>query len=211
MLIRAEGLGKKFIGNWIFRNLTTLIEPGTSTSITGNNGSGKSTLIKLLSAGILASEGNINYSVNGKPIPSEEIYKYISFSAPYIDLIEEFTLRELVIFHIRFKELENRMSVQEFISRISLEKFADREIKIFSSGMKQRLKLGLSLFSSAPLILLDEPTTNLDEVGKNWYLNVIYQIRGKKTIVVSSNIAEEYSFCTNNITMGNYKNFEKIP
>lgn len=204
MQIQATGLGKKFIREWIFRGLDTVIEQGQPTAITGPNGSGKSTLLQILSGHHLPNEGKIAYTNEGQSIPVEKVYRYISIAAPYLEVIEELTLDELLDFHFKFKPLKD-LSIPEFKELVYLENQGKKEVKKFSSGMKQRLKLGLCFFTDAKICFLDEPTSNLDEFGVNWYLDNINKVLKEKVIIVSSNQKLEYEFCEQVIHIPDYK------
>ena len=205
MKISAQGIGKKFIQEWIFRGLNAEFDIQAPTAITGPNGSGKSTLLQILSGQNLPTEGQISYSVNDKLIPAEEVYKNLSIAAPYLELIEEFTLDELLNFHFKFKPLTKGLSVVEFKALTFLQDQGRKEIKKFSSGMKQRLKLGLCFFTQAEICLLDEPTSNLDEFGVNWYLEHIEQVIKSKLVIISSNQRIEYGCCKQIVDIPNFK------
>jgi ABC-type multidrug transport system ATPase subunit len=193
--IVAEKIGKKYNREWIFRNLSLVLHHNQSIAITGANGAGKSTFLQLLAGTTPASEGAITYKNDKLKFPPEEYYKYISYAAPYLELIEEMTIRELATFHKNFKPFSENISTEEFLKKIVLEHAADKEIRQLSSGMKQRVKLGLALFSSTPILMLDEPTTNLDNKGIDWYLSEINQQLNKRIIIISSNQKHEYEFC----------------
>ncbi|KOY84874.1 ABC transporter ATP-binding protein [bacterium 336/3] len=198
--ICAENLGKKFHYEWIFRNFSFKFQFGKSYAIVGNNGSGKSTLLQLLSGIIPVSEGKIIYQKNDKNIDSENFYRYIAWVSPYLELIEEMTLIEIVQFHQQFQNLEK--NTEMFIKALRLEKATHKYIKNFSSGMKQRVKLGLAMYSETPVLFLDEPTSNLDEENINWYKQEISKQLSKKLIIVASNQVEEYDFCEEIIRLG---------
>lgn len=172
MNITVENIGKKFVREWIFRHASFELLSGQTYTFVGPNGSGKSTLLQLLTGIFPASEGIISYTDHaGKDIDVDDWYKHIVIAAPYMELVEEFTLREMVEFHIKFKPLKNKISVLEFEDLIQLSHASNKLIRHFSSGMKQRLKLGLAFMSDVPVIFLDEPTTNLDPQGFQWYLD----------------------------------------
>ncbi|TGD80567.1 ABC transporter ATP-binding protein [Hymenobacter wooponensis] len=195
MQLTATGLSKRFAREWIFRDLTHTFQPGTATAILGPNGAGKSTLLNTLSGQLLPSTGTLAYEHQGKLIPVEEIPAYLAYAAPYLELIEELTLAELLQFHIRFKPLRAGFTPEKLISLMYLEKSRHKLVRDFSSGMKQRLKLSLALYAEAPLLLLDEPTTNLDRTGVEWYLEHVNATLTGRTVLVSSNVPEEYDFC----------------
>ncbi|MDB5264123.1 MAG: transporter ATP-binding protein [Adhaeribacter sp.] len=203
MQINLNGLGKRFNYEWIFRHLDYRFLPNTAYAILGHNGSGKSTLINMISGYLSASEGTITHTLDQKNIGADHLYRHLSFTAPYFELIEEFTLQELVQYHARFRTLSTA-SPAKLIDRLYLTKAKDKFVKDFSSGMKQRLKLGLAIYTVAPLLLLDEPTTNLDQEGIDWYLEHVNQNRLGRLVIVSSNIAHEYSFCDEKIHITDY-------
>lgn len=203
MLIKLTQVGKRYNFDWIFRKLTYTFEAGKAYAILGHNGSGKSTFINTLSGNLIPSEGSIDYQLQGKSIPEDTIYRYLSFSAPYLELVEELTLTELIQFHTHFKPLR-QISQEQLIQRMYLEKARYKFVKDFSSGMKQRLKLGLAIYTDAPLLLLDEPTTNLDQTGIDWYLEHVSQNKAERLIIVCSNIAHEYQFCDTTLDITHY-------
>ncbi len=203
MQIKLTGLGKRYNYDWIFRHLTYEFTSDKAYAILGYNGSGKSTFLNTLSGNLVPSEGDIQYQLPSQIVPVEEIYRYLSFSAPYLELVEELTLIELINFHTRFKSLRG-LTPNQLIERMYLEKARHKYVKDFSSGMKQRLKLCLAIYTDAPLLLLDEPTTNLDQVGINWYLEHVSENRKGRLVVVCSNIAHEYSFCDQTLDITQY-------
>jgi ABC-type multidrug transport system ATPase subunit len=148
MNIIAQNLGKKFRNEWVFRNLNYEFQSEESYTFIGANGSGKSTLLQVLSGFMPHSEGLINYKNNSKLVSIDDFYKHLVIAAPYLELIEDFTLTEIIDFHVKFKPFKNKLSVKEFIDFIELPKAKNKEVKFFSSGMKQRVKLGLAFWNS---------------------------------------------------------------
>jgi ABC-type multidrug transport system ATPase subunit len=135
----------------------------------------------------------------------DDWYKYLVISAPYMELVEEFTLREHVDFHRKFKPLKNNISSADFEDFIQLPSASNKIIRHFSSGMKQRLKLGLAFMSDVPIVFLDEPTTNLDQQGIEWYLENVTQLGGNQLVILGSNVKQEYEFCENIISVSSFK------
>ncbi|WP_286745629.1 MULTISPECIES: ATP-binding cassette domain-containing protein [unclassified Roseivirga] len=205
MQIAVEGLGKKFNREWIFRNLSIAFEKGKPCAITGGNGSGKSTFLQVLCGYIPASEGKVTYTFNNKPVPTELVYQHFDISTPYLELIEEFTLREFLTFHFKFKKLKVGLTINDFVELVYLQNSAEKPIRNFSSGMKQRLKLGLCFYSQSEICLLDEPTTNLDTAGIAWYRKSVEAILEDKLVLVSSNQKHEYEFCTESLHIPDFK------
>lgn len=205
MQITVDQLGKKYNREWIFRKLSTNFNKGQSYSITGGNGSGKSTFLQVLCGFIPSTEGNIGYSIGEKKIEPEGFHQFFDISTPYLELIEEFTLQEFLNFHFKFKKLKEGITLNDFVELVYLPNDKNKQINNFSSGMKQRLKLGLCFFSQSEVCLLDEPTTNLDDFGIDWYRKTVQKILDQKLVIISSNQKHEYDFCTNNIHIPDFK------
>lgn len=203
--IHLQEASKRFQYEWIFKNLTLHILSGSSIALTGGNGSGKSTLLKCISGNIQVTSGKISYSIGNKPIPETEWYSHLAISAPYLELPEEFTLTELIEFHFQFKKPLDNITAEELIEILYLEDHTQKQVSQFSSGMKQRLKLGLAMFSDVPLILLDEPTSNLDKKGIAWYSDLIKNYQKDRSLIICSNEPREYEFCEKKIAMEDYK------
>lgn len=193
--------GKRFNKDWIFQSLNVAFEQGQHYALIGNNGSGKSTLLQILSGYTTLSKGTIEWN----NADSQTAYDQISIAAPYLELVEELTTIEHFKFHAIFKSLVDTLSIQEMIQLIGLENATHKQIRYFSSGMKQRLKLALAIFSTSPILLLDEPCSNLDKEGYALYKQLIQQYAMHKLIIVGSNDPEEYAFCTQQINLLDYK------
>lgn len=203
--VQLEKASKRFQYEWIFKNLNLQLSQGDSLAITGGNGSGKSTLLKCLSGAVPITSGTIIFEADGKEITESDRYKSLSISAPYLELPEEFSLVELIDFHFKFKRPINQIQPRELIELLYLDQHITKPVSQFSSGMKQRLKLGLALFSDVPLILLDEPTSNLDKKGIAWYADLIKNHQNNRTLVVCSNEPREYEFCEQRLAMEDFK------
>jgi ABC-type multidrug transport system ATPase subunit len=206
MKILLEQVGRRFNREWIFNHIDYSFESGKSYAILGINGSGKSTLLQVISGALTTSVGDISYTIEDKQIPVEQLFNYFSLAAPYLDLIEEFTLLETLDFHFNFKKRINNLNNNELVDLLDMQKSKNKQLKYFSSGMKQRVKLLLAFCSDTPLLLLDEPTANLDEQGINWYLDLVKSFAGNdRLVIVCSNQAHEYSFCDEHILVADYK------
>jgi ABC-type multidrug transport system ATPase subunit len=199
--ISLIGAGKRFNKDWVFQSLNVDFEQGQHYALIGNNGSGKSTLLQVIAGFTNLSKGTIEWD----NADSQTIYDQISIAAPYLELVEELTTLEHFEFHAKFKSLTENISIQEMIQLIGLEKSTHKQIRYFSSGMKQRLKLALAIFSTTPILLLDEPCSNLDKEGYALYKQLIQQYAMQKLIIVGSNDPEEYAFCTQQINLMDYK------
>lgn len=175
--------------------------------ILGGNGSGKSTLLQVISGFVSPNEGSIEFYLDSsKKIEADKLKNYISLASPYLQLIEDFTLREMVEHTQIFKPFISSLSVKEIIQLTELEHAENKLIKQFSSGMKQRLKLGLAILADAPVLLLDEPVSNLDRAAIAWYKKLIDTYTKERTVIVCSNaITEEYSFCDTQLDVMQFK------
>jgi len=203
--IQVKNASKRFHNEWIFKNLDLELSSGDTLAITGGNGSGKSTLLKCLSGAIPLTSGTIQYQAGSTQISEEHWFRSLALATPYLELPEEFTLSEVINFHFQFKNpLQNRTTT-EILEILGLEKHKSKAISQFSSGMKQRVKLALAIFSEVPLLLLDEPSTNLDTQGLSWYLKLIQQYSPGRILVICSNDPREYDFCEKKITLEDLK------
>ena len=206
MRITLTETGKKFNTEWIFRKVNYTFEDHQSYAILGRNGSGKSTLLQLIAGSLIPSTGKLEYLVSGNEVAPEKIFSYLTMVAPYQELIEDFTLREMIDFHFSFKSLIPGQTLPRIIELLGFTSTGKNPIRLFSSGMKQRVKLALAVLSDVPLLLLDEPTMNLDKAGIDWYLNILDEFAGNRTIIVCSNIEQqETSFCTGRLLIEDYK------
>ncbi|WP_224996484.1 ATP-binding cassette domain-containing protein [Cesiribacter sp. SM1] len=203
--LSAHQLGKRYIRQWIFRKLDYTFRFGEPCAVTGPNGSGKSTLLRVLSQFQPPTEGKLMLQYQGKTITADNAFRYISVAAPYLDLIEDFSLAELLRFHFSFKQSSNKLSLADIADRMYLKESLNKPVKHFSSGMKQRLKLGLAFYADTPLLFLDEPTTNLDEQGQQWYRQEVEQVLAHKLVLIASNQPSEYSFCTTSLHLPDWK------
>lgn len=205
MTISLSDSGKRFNRDWIFRHFTYTFETGNAYAITGPNGSGKSTLLQVLSGGMMINEGKIQWALVDNELANEQVYQHVSVCAPYLELIEEMTLTEFLNFHQGFKPWLPGLSAKEVISIIGLEKAAHKQIRYYSSGMKQRVKLAQCILSDSAIVLLDEPCTNLDSEGIDLYNRLITDYCKNRLVLVSSNDEVEYSFCREKININDYK------
>jgi ABC-type multidrug transport system ATPase subunit len=204
--IKLNNAGKKFGREWIFRNVSLDIQAGQKMAVLGLNGSGKSTLLQALTGYLTLNEGELTYSINQIKIEEEQQYTYISLASPYLELVEDFTLEEQIKHSEIYKPYNTDLTTENIIELSGLKAHKNKYIKLFSSGMKQRLKLTLAILADAPVLFLDEPTTNLDVTVIDWYKHMITKYAMHKTIVVCSNsIKDEYSFCEKVITMEDFK------
>lgn len=204
--IILSGAGKRFNRDWIFRNWHTEFSHTHSYVILGGNGSGKSTALRTLLGYAPLSEGHISYRMDGDDLPAAKAYRTMSFCSPYLELYEELTVKEMARFHFSLKAARAGIEPNDISDLIQLSRAADRPVKHLSSGMKQRLRLGLALYSDTAVVFLDEPTSNLDRKGIDWYRDTVEHTRDQRLFIVASNQQEEeYFFCTEKIEIEKFK------
>ncbi len=205
MIIQLTGAGKRFNRDWIFRHIDYRFEAGNAYAIIGSNGSGKSTLLQVIAGAIGASEGDVQYQQNTGSIEPELFFQQLAIAAPYLELIEEMTAIEFLRFHAGFKPFQPGLSPEKIITLLQMEHAAHKQMRYYSSGMKQRIKLAQAIFANCPVLLLDEPCTNLDTAGYALYHELIQGYAGHKLVIVSSNDVQEYDFCHHRLQMADYK------
>ncbi len=205
MTICLSDAGKRFNRDWIFRHFNYTFEAGQSYAITGPNGSGKSTLLQALSGGMYINEGKAEWRMENEIIDNEKVYRNVSICAPYLEVVEEMTLREFLDFHHGFKPFLSDVTTDSIIAAVGLEKAVNKQIRYYSSGMKQRVKLAQCIFSNTAIVLLDEPCTNLDAAGIELYHRLINDYCKDRLVVVSSNDEVEYRFCQHVLSLNDYK------
>ena len=228
MKITLIDVGKRFNRDWIFRHINYEFTNGHSYAIIGPNGSGKSTLLQVIAGAMGESEGKVQYAmadgrwqtievkstieagqqstvIGHHQIDNEKVFQCVSIAAPYLEVIEEMTLTEFLQFHQIFKPFISRIDIQKIISEVGLEKSAHKQIRYYSSGMKQRVKLAQAIFSDTPVLLLDEPCTNLDAEGIALYHQLIKNYCYNRTVIVSSNDVQEFEFCEEKVNIIDYK------
>ncbi len=188
----CKELGKRYGLSWIFKGFDFEFQSGNYYAITGPNGSGKSTLLQVLAGNVLPSRGTIEYQSDHQITPDYKIFREVSICTPYLELIEEFSLKEMLDFHFAFKSLQQGVSKEAIPEILLLEKDKNKYLKHYSSGMKQRAKLGLAILSDTPLLFLDEPGSNLDEKSFQWYQDLLQKYSKNRTVFIASNQKEEY-------------------
>lgn len=203
--ITLENIGRRFNRDWIFRGIDYIFVSGRIYAVLGPNGSGKSTLLQVLNGSLAPSAGKLSFFLEDKLLEVEEAYQHLSLAAPYLELIEEFTLNEMIDFHFKFKSYIAGIDKTKLIRVLAMPESKDKLIKYFSSGMKQRLKLILAFCSDTHLLMLDEPTSNLDAQGVEWYLSLVQQFAKNRLTIICSNQEHEYSFCDEQLDITDYK------
>ena len=204
MEIKLNKVGHRFHSEILFKNLDYSFISGKSYVILGHNGSGKSTLLRVISNYLTPTRGEVIYNDDtATPIPSEMLLHRISYVAPYIELIEELTSAELLTFYQKLNS-SCRIDKATFFEDIQFsKKNINKQVKLFSSGMKQRMKLALLFHTESPIWLLDEPVSNLDEDWTEWYRQKV-TASPDRLIIIASNDKREYDFCNHTLRISDY-------
>lgn len=205
MRISLNQVGKRYQQYWVFKGLDYTFEPGRSYAILGANGSGKSTLLRVLAGMQNPNKGTIAYQLSGTNVTPEKLYSYVSYCAPGMDIIEEMSLTEFLSFHFTFKKIIAGFDVKKIIEAMGLQSVSHKYIHDFSSGMKQRVKLAQAFFTDTPMLLLDEPCSNLDLQGVATYQNWLKEYTGKRLVIIASNDEREYEDVEDVIVIQDYK------
>jgi ABC-type multidrug transport system ATPase subunit len=192
MIITLDNISKEFGKNILFSNLSYTFEEGNKYAVLGPEDSGKSTLLQIIAGKESQTSGKIIYLEKDKEISEDKLSRKISIASPYIHLVEEFTFSEMVDFHFKLKKTAGNISQSKLHGIINLPSiFGKKKIAHYSPSIKQRIKLLLTIFSNVKVILLDEPTYNLDSEGIKWFQQLIEDYSGNRTIIICSNSKEE--------------------
>lgn len=207
MNIQLNQLSKRYDREWIVKQFSYEFKAGNCYGISGRNGAGKSTLLRLLSGHLSPSRGQVVFQYNQKVLDAENVYPLLSYVGPYIELIEELSLVELIDFHYKFKTLRSGLDKAYLPELMELAHAKKRPISQYSSGMKQRVMLGLALYSNTPLLLLDEPTITLDKEGRDWFHQQLStHIGADRLTVIATNVTEDLAPCNKLIDMAEVRN-----
>ena len=205
MEIILSNAGKRYRLDWIFRGMDYTFRAGERYALLGPNGSGKSTLLRVLSGQLSPTRGTVAYRRDGADVDPDHLFRLVSYAGPYIELIEEFTLEEALRFHTGLKPLLPGLNAQAVYDLLALPKARFKELRFFSSGMKQRVKLALAVCSDTPVLLLDEPATNLDLAGIAWYKQLVTTYARDRLVVIASNDPDDAAFCPVHLTITDFK------
>lgn len=198
--LKAVNLARKFDRRQIFKDVNFELSMGSATAITGRNGSGKSTLIKIIANLLIQSSGELNLFNGSEKVKKENIYKYIGFVSPYLNLYDEFTGFEnlKIVSDIRGSGHDN---IDNVLKRVGLYSRKNDLLKIYSSGMKQRLKIAFAILHDPKVLLLDEPTSNLDLDGIAVVDDIAGEYKKDRILIIATNDAHERSLCNEEINL----------
>ena len=195
--ITCTDIAKRYIKEILFKDFNYTFDGNKKYVLLGENSSGKSTLVKILGGAIAPTKGKVSYS---EPTNNNELF---SFCSPEMHLLDDFTVKELFQLHFQFKT--KKITLEEQWKRSELYPFLDKKFVELSSGLKNKVKLSLALYTAAPALLLDEPCTNFDANNATWYTETIQELCQDQLIIVASNQGIEHAYCTEKIYLHNYK------
>jgi ABC-type multidrug transport system ATPase subunit len=201
--IQCRDISKHFKRERLFKKFDYTFQSPGKYAILGPNSSGKSTLMKILAGNLDANGGKVEWSIEERNIERELLFQYVSFTAPYVDLPEDFSVMEILRFHFSLKTA--KCSEEEFMEIAGLGAFRDKSYRDLSSGLKNKLKLSLAVLSEAEVYFLDEPCTNFDEANVIWYQNLVQEYCDRQMLIIASNDPREYDFCEREIRLMDYK------
>jgi ABC-type multidrug transport system ATPase subunit len=205
--VEAVDLNKSFGRRLIFNDLRFNFNKAGVYGISGPNGSGKSTLVKIIAGIIGASKGKIVHKLNDIQIDEEHLHNHLGFVSPYLVLYEEFSTYENLILFSEIRGISfNKERVDYLLNKFLLYKRKDDLLKTYSSGMKQRVKFIFALMHSPQLIILDEPTSNLDDEGKNSVYELVKEEGQKNIVLIASNEKHDLELCSDIVYLEKYKN-----
>lgn len=213
--IKLQAVAKRYKWEWIFKDLDFHFQAGHTYAVLGQNGAGKSTFLQVLAGYLSPSLGKVSFSWKGDMVDRENWYQHIAMAAPYVDLIEEFTLIEVLEFQAKFKPWLPGLDQKKILDLLQLAKINwHKPLKYFSSGMRQRVKLALAICSNAPLLILDEPTITLDVQGAQWFYDILSNCQYldtaktlKRTIIIASNVEADFKICEHRLNLLDFKKF----
>ena len=152
MRIALQNISKRYDLTYILKEIhAEFVGPGIY-GIKGRNGSGKSTLLKCLAGLIEHSEGKVSFYLSNQYLKESEWKQELIFAAPYIMVTQDFSLREIFDFYLRFRSFSTQIDYKEFLHVLEWGDPKEKLIKHFSSGMQQKLSLALSILTKSSFI-----------------------------------------------------------
>ena len=202
--LTANGITKEFNRRTIFRDVSLSLSQGDSLAITGRNGSGKSTLVKVIAGLLSATHGKVEFSVDGEPLDLENLRYHIGLVTPYLQLYDEFSGSENLelLSQIRSDVGVDRERIQQILAYVGLWERKSDFVRTYSSGMKQRLKYAFAVLHRPSLLILDEPTSNLDDDGISMVKRFVDDQKKSGILIVATNDAVEAGWCSSNVELG---------
>ena len=185
--IDATNLKKVFNRRVVFQHISFSLQNGQTLLIIGRNGSGKSTLVKIVSGVLTPSEGSVSLRSHSRDLSHTRI-GFIGLVSPYLQMYDEFSARENLRFALAIRGLQRDPSTTDMLlDRVRLADRADDPVRTYSSGMKQRLKYAFALVHHPQVLILDEPTANLDADGIDIVQEIMREHQQSGILIVATN------------------------
>lgn len=202
--LAAIGLGKRFGRLVLFRDLSFELGPGDGLAVRGANGAGKSTLLQIVAGVQAPSAGEVRLTLEGAEVESEARPLAVGFVAPYLNVYDAFTAEENLGFLARARRLPGADArIEAVLERVGLGGRGADFVRTYSSGMRQRLRLAAALLPAPSVLLLDEPTSNLDAPGRAVVEAVAAAHRAAGgVLVVATNVEHEAALCDTSVEIG---------
>jgi ABC-2 type transport system ATP-binding protein len=193
----------KWYGNVLgLSDVTLQIEPGI-TGLLGPNGAGKSTFLKLLTGQIKPSIGQV--AISGQKVRNNyALFSRIGFCPEHDSFYEQMTGWEFLTSLLKLQHFsgpEIKSLAEQALEIVELTGDKDRLIRAYSRGMRQRLKFAQAIAHNPAIIILDEPLSGMDPLGKRKLIRLIKNYREEKTVIASSHVLPEIEALTQNIIL----------
>ncbi len=203
--LTLQNLTKSFGRRLIFNNINAEFTSGNIYGFAGSNGSGKSTLAKIVAGVLSPTNGKAIHQFNKTEVISEELHKHIGFVSPYLILYDEFSAEENLLHSLRIRGLNpDSEMIKLFLDKFNLYDRRTDLLKGYSSGMKQRIKFIFALIHNPSFLIFDEPTSNLDNKGKETVYKLIEEESKEKLIILASNEESDLELCKTTIHIEDY-------
>lgn len=205
MVLEIKNLKKNYGAKEALKGVSLSLTPGIY-GLLGPNGAGKSTLIGILTCNLKASSGTI--SLDGKEIVSmgEEYRKLVGYMPQQQALYPSFTAEAFLDYIAALKGMakdEAKKKIPEILEAVDLNGYADKKIKTFSGGMKQRLLLAQAILDEPAILILDEPTAGLDPKQRISVRNLISRIAKDKIVLIATHVVSDVEFIAKELVLLN--------
>jgi heme exporter protein A len=192
--IKVDRITKHFQWRVVLDDVSFSLQAPGSLVITGPNGSGKTTLVRILAGLLSPTSGEINYIVNQQQRSPEASRDFIGLVGPYLQFYRDLSAWENMYFIARAKSGKaDEQRIKALLAMVGLKKREHDLLKTYSSGMLQRMKYAAALYHSPEILILDEPTANLDDAGKKIVHEIIDQQKQQGIVIIATNEPEELS------------------
>jgi ABC-type multidrug transport system ATPase subunit len=201
--LRAEQISHRYGTTVVLRNLSFTVAQGTVLGCIGRNGSGKSTLLRVLAGLLIPTAGTVELScMQGRSSDPFWRRMHCGIAAPAIALYDELRVDEHIEFHCQCRGYSTSDPlIETFLVKSGLVRYRSHRIGELSSGMVQRVKLMLAFLGNPPLVLLDEPSMNLDADGIAVLGRWIERHAPESIIIVATNVSTDLAWCTTTLSL----------